>query len=92
MSDDDDNEDEDHKKLKKRNFSLHKVDKYFVMAILFLMIFSIFTFISSVCYYTDENTTRERWNNIIMIEFILFKILIRKFSPAHRTYSFIIIF
>ena len=75
MSDDDDNEDEDHKKLKKRNFSLYKVDKYFVMAILPLMIFSIFTFISSVCYYTDENTTRERWNNIIMTEFILFKIL-----------------
>ena len=37
--------------------------------------FDIFTLISSACYYADDNITRERWNNIIMTEFILFKII-----------------
>ena len=41
----------------------------------FYYIFIIFTFITSVCYYTDDNLKRERWNNIIMAEFIYFKVL-----------------
>lgn len=37
--------------------------------------FSIFTFICSVCYFTENNLKRARWNNIFMAEFIFFKIL-----------------
>ena len=51
--------------------SCHLFDRSFV----FMIVFIIFTFISSICYYTDNNLDRERWNNIIMAEFIFFKII-----------------
>ena len=35
--------------------------------------FTFFTFISSIFYLLEENKTRERWDNIIMSEFIYFK-------------------
>ena len=37
--------------------------------------FIILTFVGSVCYYTEDNLKRERWNNMIMAEFIYFKVL-----------------
>ena len=37
--------------------------------------FIIFTFFSSIFYYKDDNLKRERWNNIIMAEFIFFKVI-----------------
>ena len=37
--------------------------------------FIILTFVCSVCYFTDDNLNKERWNNIIMAEFIYFKVL-----------------
>ena len=37
--------------------------------------FGMFTFISSMCYYFESNKTRKRWDNIIMAEFIFFKII-----------------
>ena len=42
---------------------------YYVLGLTFL------TFISSICYMTDKNLSRGRWDNIIMAEFILFKII-----------------
>ena len=48
---------------------------FFQLSSLFLVTFIIFTFICSICYLCDDNITRERWNNIIMTEFIFFKIL-----------------
>ena len=35
--------------------------------------FSFLTFISSICYYFEDNINRNRWDNIIMAEFIFFK-------------------
>ena len=37
--------------------------------------FTFFTFISSLCYITEDNLSKERWNNIIMAGFIFFKII-----------------
>ena len=48
---------------------------FFSVAFKFLILISIFTFISSICYYIDNNLTRERWGNIVMAGFIIFKIL-----------------
>ena len=48
---------------------------FFSVAFIFLILISILTFISSICYYIDNNLTRERWGNIVMAEFIIFKIL-----------------
>ena len=45
------------------------------VSFIFFCGFIIFTFISSVCYFTDDNLKRERWNNIIMAEFIYFKVI-----------------
>ena len=64
------------KKTKKKNCCANKnIGFYFVYSFGFLFVFIIFTFISSVCYFTDDNLKRERWNNIIMAEFIYFKVL-----------------
>ena len=52
-----------------------KILYYYLISLSFLILFDIFTLISSACYYADDNITRERWNNIIMTEFILFKII-----------------
>ena len=35
--------------------------------------YSFLTFISSICYYYEDNINRNRWDNIIMAEFIFFK-------------------
>ena len=35
--------------------------------------YSFLTFISSICYYYEDNINRNRWDNIIMAEFIYFK-------------------
>ena len=37
--------------------------------------FTLLTFISSIYYLTDNNLSRGRWDNIIMAEFIYFKII-----------------
>lgn len=37
--------------------------------------FTFFTFISSICYMADKNLSRGRWDNIIMAESIFFKII-----------------
>ena len=52
-----------------------KLDFLFQIAFLFLFGFIIFNFLSSVIYYTDKKINRERWNNIIMANFIFFKII-----------------
>ena len=52
-----------------------KILDYINISFIPLFGFIIFTFISSVCYFTDNNLIRERWNNIIMTEFIYFKVL-----------------
>ena len=36
-------------------------------------IFSIFTLVCSICYLTEEKVTTNKWDNIIMAEFIFFK-------------------
>ena len=55
------------------------INKSFCVHILyvmfFLFFFSLFTFISSMCYYFESNKARKRWDNIIMAEFIFFKII-----------------
>ena len=48
---------------------------YLAANFIHLLGYIIFTFISSICYYTENNYNRERWNNIVMAEFILFKII-----------------
>ena len=55
--------------------SCDKIFDYFQLSFIFLIAFIIFTFICSICYLCDDNLSRERWNNIIMTEFIFFKIL-----------------
>ena len=42
---------------------------------LFLCGFTVFTFISSVYYYNEDNLKRKKWDNIIMVECIFFKVL-----------------
>jgi len=42
---------------------------------LFLCGFTVFTFISSVYYYNEDNLKRKKWDNIIMAECIFFKVL-----------------
>ena len=42
---------------------------------LFLFGFTLFTFISSIYYYKEDNTQRNKWDNIIMAECIFFKVL-----------------
>ena len=42
---------------------------------IYLFGFFIFTFISSICYYSADNLNKERWNNIIMAEIIFFKVI-----------------
>ena len=39
------------------------------------LIFTLFTFISSICYYFEDDKSRKRWDNIIMAEFIFFKFI-----------------
>ena len=46
---------------------------YLVLTLVFIFMFLTFTFINSMCYYFDNNKKRERWDNIIMAEFIFFK-------------------
>ena len=47
----------------------------FFTIISLLFIFTIFTFVTSICYLTEDNLTRKRWDNIFMAEFIFFKVL-----------------
>ena len=42
---------------------------------LFLCGFTVFTFISSLYYYNEDNLKRKKWDNIIMVECIFFKVL-----------------
>ena len=49
-------------------------DKFFVI-LFFLFSFTIFTFVTSICYLAEDNLTRKRWDNIFMAEFIFFKVL-----------------
>ena len=67
-------------KKKEKEVKNHKckcINENFMISItLYLFVFAVFTFISSICYIFDDKTsTRERWNNIIMAEFIIFKII-----------------
>ena len=62
------------RKIMKKN-SCSKLDNYFDLSLCFIFVFIIFTFICSVCYLCDDKLYRERWNNIIMTEFIFFKVL-----------------
>ena len=48
---------------------------FFFSVFVYLNVYFIFTFICSIYYSIEENTSRERWNNIIMAEFIIFKII-----------------
>ena len=72
------------KKLKKKNETNENneikrfrfLNMYFFFSVfVYLNVFFIFTFICSIYYSIEENTSRERWNNIIMAEFIIFKII-----------------
>ena len=47
----------------------------FPMIIGIALIFTLFTFISSICYYFEDDKSRKRWDNIIMAEFIFFKFI-----------------
>ena len=46
---------------------------FFSMILGLVFFFTIFTFISSICYYFEDDKSRKRWDNIIMAEFIFFK-------------------
>ena len=48
----------------------------YITTLQFLLIcFCIFTCITSICYLDEDDSTRIRWDNIIMAEFIFFKCL-----------------
>ena len=46
---------------------------YLISLIIVLFVFSLFTFSNSIKYLNEKDTTRQKWNNIIMAEFIFFK-------------------
>jgi len=52
-----------------------KIDFLLQVTFVFLFGFIIFNFFSSIFYYTDKRINRERWNNVIMANFIFFKII-----------------
>ena len=52
-----------------------KILNYFSLISFFIFGFTVFTFISSICYYTEKNLQRKRWDNIIMAENIFFKVI-----------------
>ena len=54
------------KKKRKKSFLL-------IFSGCFLFSYSIFIFISSICYIVEDNLSRKRWDNIIMASFIFFK-------------------
>ena len=60
--------------LKKNGwFCLNFYSFYLISLIIALFVFSLFTFSNSIKYLNEKNTTRQKWNNIIMAEFIFFK-------------------
>ena len=65
----------DYKEEIKKEQKRKKILKYFIVSFAFIITLINLTFITSVCYLTQKNLTRERWNNIIMAEFIIFKII-----------------
>ena len=52
-----------------------KYNYFFFYMFAFLLGFTFLTFISSICYIASEDKNRERWDNIIMAEYIYFKII-----------------
>ena len=62
-------------KEKKKDKGISKLLCFIAIICIYLLAYIIFTLVSSACYYADDNINRERWNNIIMTEFIFFKIL-----------------
>ena len=49
--------------------------KYFKAISLISFGYTCFTLIASIFYLVEDDVTKERWNNILMAEFIIFKII-----------------
>ena len=62
-------------KEKKNDDSDNKLICFIAIICIYLFTYIIFTLVCSACYYADDNINRERWNNVIMTEYIFFKIL-----------------
>ena len=61
---------------KKRLYNCKCLNFDFLISIFsYALGFTYFTLISSICYIKDNNVSRGRWDNIIMAEFICFKII-----------------
>ena len=65
------------KEKKRRLFdNCNCMNDYFIIVMYtYVVVFTFLTFISSICYMRENNLSRERWNNIIMAEFIFFKVI-----------------
>ena len=63
------------KKEEKEKKSYLRILDYTSLISFFIFGFTLFTFISSICYYTENNLQRNRWDNIIMAECIFFKVI-----------------
>jgi len=63
------------KKDEKEKKSYLRILDYTSLISFFIFGFTLFTFISSICYYTENNLQRNRWDNIIMAECIFFKVI-----------------
>lgn len=61
------NEDKNNIQPSKKNLSMIKIMGCFIFT------YSIFIFITSICYIKEDNLSRKRWDNIIMASFIIFK-------------------
>ena len=50
-------------------------DNFILIIFIYVFGFTLLTFISSICYLNEKNLSRGRWDNIIMAEFIYFKVI-----------------
>ena len=63
------------KEEKEKSTKGTKIFDYLSLISLFLFGYTLFTFISSIYYYNEDNLQRKRWDNIIMAENIFFKVI-----------------